>query len=396
METSNSNTLYVLDQLSLKKSTDGGVAFSNVTIPAGVQEFAIDSTGTLYVGTFNMLYVSTDGGKTFALLPGLTSSNINLSTLGGKLYVGTTSPSVPFVVKLDPSGQNVLYSTFLGGSAGDGAEGLAVDSQGNAVLVGYATSPDFPLTVPSSNPPAPGKTDGFVAKLNPDGTHLIFSMALGGSKNAAAQAVALDSSGAVFITGQSYSADFPTTAKVFQAKIPSTPCPRPNNSLFGPFVNTGSYAFVTKISPDGSTLEYSTFLTGSCGSGSQGITVDTADDAIVVGSTTSPDFPVSEHTYQPAFPQATGQGIFDAGFVTKLDPAGDKVIASSYLGGGYSTQANAVALDAAGNAYITGFTQGFAPAPLGERTRPSWWTAARRQSLLVRRRLTRALEMRTF
>jgi uncharacterized protein (TIGR03437 family) len=109
---------------------------------------------------------------------------------------------------------------------------------------------------------------------------------------------------------------------------------------------------------------FTTFLTGSCGSNATDIRTDAAGDAIVAGSTTSPDFPVSANSYQSAFPgpitQTNPPAILAGGFVAKLSPTGEKLLASTFLGGGYSTQANSVALDAAGNVYATGFTQGFA------------------------------------
>ena len=363
LDPSNSSTLYVLDQQGLQKSTDGGLTFSSVTAPATIQKFTVDSSGALYISSTNFVYMSTDGGNTFTAVPHLTSYDITaLTALDGKVYVGSLTPSVPFVIKLDPAG-NILYSTFLGGSSGDGATGLAVDSQGNAVLVGYALSPDFPLTLPTSNPPSFSKTEGFIAKLSADGTHLIYSRVLGGSKSASIQAVALDAAGNVYITGTAFSADFPTTANVFQPSLPTTSCPRPSGGGILPIANLGGYAFVTKVNADGS-LVYSTFLAGSCGSFGEGITMDSAGDAIVVGYTTSPDFPVSANAYQPKFPGPSDQilppGVLDAGFITKLSPSGDKILASSYLGGGYTTNARAVALDATGNAYITGSTQGFA------------------------------------
>ena len=359
---SNSNTIYVFDQLGVQKSTDLGNTFSSVAEPNQLMGFAVDSSGAIYYESFSQIYVSTDGGKTFAVVPALTSSdNNNLTALAGKVYVGSVGPSEPFVMKLDPTGSNILYSTFLGGSSGDGAAGLAVDSQGNAVVVGYATSPDFPLTVSAANLPSPVNTQGFVAKLNASGTQLLYSMLLGSSSPSNISAVALDSSGAAYLTGESYGGGFPTTPKAFQPAIPTTACSREENIPFLQ-IDLGSAAFVSKISATG-TLEYSTFLTGSCGSVGEGIAVDASGDAIVVGYTPSPDFPVSPGSYQPAFPGPVNQSpqvILNAGFITKLSPAGDKIIASSYLGGGFSTQANSVALDTADNAYVTGFTQGFA------------------------------------
>ncbi len=365
LDPSNPATLYVLDSRGLHKSTDGGETFADIATPISARTLAVDSSGAVYVGGLSsLIYVSTDGAKTFAVVPGLAGvSSPTLSASGNKVYVGAFSPSIPFVIKLDPSGQNILYSTYLGGSSGDVINGLTVDAQGSAVLVGTMISPDFPLTTPASSPPGPGKTDGFLTKLSSDGTHLTYSTALAASKSVTIQAVALDSSGAVYVTGQSYSADFPTTPNAFQPALPSTACTRQSPTIFGPTIPLGN-AFVSKIAADGKLPVYTTFLTGSCGSYSYGIATDAAGDAIVTGFTPSPDFPVSSNSYQSKFPGpldlTTPQGILNAGFVSKLSPAGDKLLAGTFLGGGYSTQATSAVLDPSGNTYVTGFTQGFA------------------------------------
>jgi hypothetical protein len=173
-------------------------------------------------------------------------------------------------------------------------------------------SPDYPLTVPASSPPGPGKTDGFLPKLSADGTHLIYSTALAASQSVTIQALTLDSSGAVYVTGESNSADFPTTPNVFQSALPSTACSRPTLSPIGPPIQFGN-AFVSKLSANGTSPVYTTFLTGSCGSYTYGITIDPAGDAVVAGYTTSPDFPVSANSYQSTFPgpvNQTGPGAF--------------------------------------------------------------------------------------
>lgn len=198
MDPSNPNTIYVLDTRALHKSTDGGATFADVTSFAYPRMLAVDSTGAVYVdGPGGPISVSTDGTASFKAVGGLAAlAGPTLSVSGNKLYAGSYSSPIPFVIKLDPTGQNILYSTFLGGSSGDSVNGLAIDAQGSAVLGGTANSPDFPLTVPALSLPAPGKTDGFLAKLSPDGTHLIYSLAEAASKSVTIQAVALDSSGA--------------------------------------------------------------------------------------------------------------------------------------------------------------------------------------------------------
>ena len=359
----NPNTIYVLDLVNLRKSTDGGSTFSLVSTPVGPRQFALDSSGALYAADYQRIGVSTDGGATFAILPGLSFSINSLTSLAGNVYAGSIGPTVPFIMKLDPTGSNILYSTFLGGSSGDFATALAVDPQGVALLAGITVSPDFPLTLPAANLPGPGNAAGFVAKLSADGSHLIYSTLLGVSKGASVQAVALDSSGAAVLAGSTNSTSFPTTAGAFQPAIPAGDCPRSQSAFFiNP--NTGSYGLVAKLSADGGSLLYATYLTGTCGSVVQSLALDADGNAVVGGFTTSPDFPVLPGSYQPAFPGQAGQpsppNTFSAGFVSKLSAAGDKLLAGTYLGGGYSTEANAITLDAAGNPYITGYTQGFA------------------------------------
>jgi len=364
----NPTTLYVLDVNGFHKSLDGGATFALVKTPIFALSFAVDSSGAVYLGgAAPLLYVSTDRAQTFAAVPNLTLLySPTLSSSGNKVYLGSYIQSTPFVVKLDPSGQNILYSTFFGGSSSDAINGIAADAQGNAVLAGTTDSADFPLTVPASSPPNAGKSDGFLTKLSSDGTHLLSSTVLGASSSVTIQAVTLDSSGAAYIAGETHSADFPTTPNAFQSAVPSTPCSRPPAGFLGSAIQLGN-AFVSKISANGTTPVYTTFLSASCGSYIYGIATDQAGDAVVAGVTPSPDFPVSANSYQSAFPGPVNQSapapgnVLNAGFLAKLSPAGDKLLAGTFLGGGYSTQANSVVLDASGNAYVTGFTQGFAP-----------------------------------
>jgi uncharacterized protein (TIGR03437 family) len=366
LDPNNANTLYVLSQyFGFLKSVDGGLSFAKVTTPFSLQQFGFDGSGALYISSFNSIDVSTDGGATFTPVPAGVNYSINsLSPVAGKLYAALISPSVPFVVKLDPSGTTILASTFLGGTVTDYPTGLAVDSQGQPVLVGYTISSDFPFTTPSRVAASPQVPVGFVAKLSSDGTHLIYATGLGGSKGSSfIQGVAVDPAGAVYVTGVTGSSDFPTTPGAFQTAPPTTNCARTSSSFFvNP--NTGGYAFVSKVAADGSSLLYSTFLAGSCGSFGSGITVDSAGEAYVVGGTTSPDFPVQAGSYQPDFPGSLNvpspPGILQAGFAAKLSVNGNQLLASTFLGGGYTSSGMAVTLDAAGNPYLTGSTQGFA------------------------------------
>ena len=202
-----------------------------------------------------------------------------------------------------------------------------------------------------------------MAKLSADGTQVIYSSVIGGGLTI--NGLALDAAGAPYITGTA-SSPYLTTQNVVQPELPATKCQRTGADPFSPVPNLTAYAVVSKLSADGSSLVYSTFLTGSCGSTGQGIAVDAAGEAVVVGETTSPDFPVSTNAYQTTFPggptaSLAYPGPLGLGFVSKLSAAGDKIIASSLIGGGYYTQANALALDSLGSVYITGSTWGITP-----------------------------------
>jgi uncharacterized protein (TIGR03437 family) len=251
-----------------------------------------------------------------------------------------------FVAKFDPAGA-LIYCTYLGGSnsAGNGSDedvalGVAADPSGNAYVTGYTYSPDFPTKNPLQAALG-GASDAFVAKLNATGDALIYSTYLGGASyentfNAASSAaIAVDPAGNAYVTGSTVSTNFPVTAGAFQTK-----------RLFGL-----QSVFVAKVSANGSTLAYSTYI-GDAGSGlGTGIAADLAGNAYVVGIG-SPSFPITAG----AFHNSTTGGVF----VTKLNPAGSALVYSAILGGGARVTRNgidrspAVAIDGSGNAYVTG------------------------------------------
>jgi uncharacterized protein (TIGR03437 family) len=366
----NPSDIYVLDGAGLERSTDGGTTFATISPPLSpgvyVQTFALDSsTGDLYFNTYSQIEVSADHGTTWKTLPPRPNPNV-LIGLGNQVFAGVDSPKIPFVVKWSSDGSKMLYSTFFGGSFSDGISAIAIDAQGEAIIAGTAASSDFPVIHTISKASPAETSSGFVAKLSSDGSQAIYSSIIGASQGVNINGLAIDASGAPYITGTTQSPDFPTTPNAPQPKLPTTMCQRPISNPVPPTPNTGNYGFVSKLSADASSLVYSTFLTGSCGSVGEGIAVDTAGEAVVVGNTTSPDFPVSTNAYQSKFPggntaSTTPPNPINFGFVTKLSAAGDKVIASSLIGGGYFTEASALALDSSGDAYITGSTWGITP-----------------------------------
>jgi hypothetical protein len=227
----------------------------------------------------------------------------------------------------------VSFSTFLGGNVTDSANGMAVDSSDNIYLIGTTNSTDFPLTANPIQGAVAGDTDAFVTKLSADGSSLIYSTYLGGSNAEFAHGIAVDSSGSAYVTGETYSSDFPLV-NPYQSQNPS-----------------GS-GFVSKLSPDGSTLVYSTYLGGSVEGTTNSIAVDSNGEAIVAGRTYALDFPVV-NAFQPSHAADNGGG--DA-FVTKFSADGSFLIFSTYLGGNSNDMGQGIAVDPSGNIYVGGIT----------------------------------------
>jgi hypothetical protein len=244
----------------------------------------------------------------------------------------------------------LVYSTYLGGSGNDQPRGIAVDSAGDVYIAGFTDSVDFPGATLGSLPAA--ATHVFVAKLDATGSHLVYADYLGGNSQDYGYALALDSANDVYVTGSTASSDFPVV-NPFQGTYP------------GAF-NT----FLSKISPDGSALLYSTYLGGNGSDIPSGIAVDSSGDMILGGYTSSTNFPVA-NAYQPTVSPNQGGMYGDYGFLTKFTPDGSSLIYSTYLGGNSNvplncggtpcwpqpvSAVNGMALDAAGNAYAAGIT----------------------------------------
>jgi len=251
-----------------------------------------------------------------------------------------------FVVKLDGSGSTLAYATYLGGAADDFGQGIAVDSAGYAVVTGFTASPGFPVRRPLQRFFGGAAYDAFLAKIPPAGTPLVYSTFLGGSGDDFGSKVALDSTGAAYATGYTNSANFPV-AGAFQSSIGDGMCGAPPSST--PCFD----AFVTKVSGDGAALLYSTYLGGSGGDYGYGIAVDSTGRAYVTGSTTSTGFPVT-----PGAVKITGGGTTVDAFVTKLDADGSQAVYSTYLGGLGSDAGLDISVDSLGNAYCAGSTYG--------------------------------------
>ena len=248
-----------------------------------------------------------------------------------------------FVAKFDPGG-SLSFATYLGGNGADRGFGIAVD--GTALyIVGDTTSPDFPLQNPTQ-PSLGGDSDAFVAKLSKDGSSLMYSTYLGGSRAEEGLGIAVDGSGNAYVAGATLSDNFPTTAvsPSFNIGITQT-CYDPSNP--GASIPC-SDAYVAKYDPAGN-LSYATYLGGYLEDAATAIAVDGAGEAYVTGITYSPTFDTPN-----GFQQSRPGGFGDA-FILQLDASG-KVSYGTYLGGGGWDQGQAIAVDAGGNVYVAGAT----------------------------------------
>jgi len=233
------------------------------------------------------------------------------------------------VFKLNPEGNALVYSTYLGGKGVDSAWDIAVDATGNAFVTGITSSPDFPTENPIQPALHGSQVDGFLAKINPEGSALIYSTYLGGADADYPFSLAVDPSGSACLAGYTRSVDFPTRA-AYQSQ------------------NRGGLdAFVTKLSADGGTLIFSTYLGGRADDFAIGIGIDKIGNVYIGGSTASAGFPLVNEFQRR-------QGGND-GFVAKLDPTGSPVF-STFLGGTSDDCITSLAVDTSGNVFVAGST----------------------------------------
>jgi hypothetical protein len=304
---------------------------------------AVDSSGNAYV-------------------TGDTTST-NFPTTNGAFQAANAGNGDVFVAKLNATGSNLIYSTYLGGSNYDNPQGLVVDASGNAYVAGRSVSPDFPTTpgafqtalADGSN--CTGCGDAFVTKVNATGTALAYSTYLGGSSYDGAVGVAVNSNREAYVTGNTYSADFPTTVGAFERNF------HPGGCGQSPYTYDCDDVFVTKLNAAGNALLYSTYLGGTGGECPPSMAVDSAGNAYVVGLTSSRDFPTTLGAYQVTSAKSPCRdsewGCKDDAFVSKIDPtkAGpDSLVYSTYLGGSRNNWGTGIAVDSFGYAYVTGIT----------------------------------------
>lgn len=253
-------------------------------------------------------------------------------TTPGAFMTTCTEPcNTPFVTKLLADG-SMGFSTFMGGT-NIAAWSISVDSNGASYITGNAASNDLPLVNPFQTTPA----GGFVQKLNSTGSALDYSTYLGGGGDWG-RAITVDAAGSAYVVGSTSASNFPIK----------------NPIQFSNLENGGTNAFITKFSPDGSSLDYSTYLGGSLaytGDAATGVAVDTNGNIHITGTSTTCDFPLMIGALNT---ECDGNDNYDSKvFVVTLNPTGNQMLSSTFLGSGIAT---GIAVDASGNSYVAGST----------------------------------------
>jgi len=325
-------------------------------------QYATYLGGNLSNGHANSIAVDPSGD---AYITG-DAYDTDFPTTAGVLQRANQGNSDAYVVKLNPSGTQALYSTYLGGSGDDAGTGVAIDAAGNAYVTGWTSSTNFPTSAPligTSN----GATDAFLAKLNAQGTALSYSTYLGGPVgapgNSAGAGIAISGTGG---TGAACTAQC-AAYLIGTTTSPYYPAPTSVQSF-----NGLQDAFVTAVNPAGSALLWGSYLGGGGAAGSDltfghGIAVDGAGNAYVVGATTSNGLPICPNAAGTAPCTTAGTPIQPAnkgrydGFAAELSySAGTSKLSlaySTYLGGSGDDSAEGIALDGARNAYVVGTTR---------------------------------------
>jgi len=296
----------------------------------GAQKISVDAGGDLVLETDNgavrfrkpVTYQEV-GGKRHEVASRYVLTGANVASFA----VGPYDKRESLVI--DPQ---LIYSTYLGGSSFGYGQAVAVGPNGNAFVTGYTDSMDFP-TVNPEQAFYPGSSAIFVSKLSRDGSSLVYSTYLAGSVYDSSYSIAVDASDSAYVVGFTESPDFPV-----------------KNALY-PTLNGPEDAFITKFSPAGNTLVYSTYLGGSSYDSAYGVAVDASNNAYITGGTGSVDFPVTPGAYQTAYNGSCG-------FVTKLNAAGSALSWSTYFGGNCSADPQAIAVDSTNSVFLTGATIG--------------------------------------
>ena len=327
-----------LDAFVAKLNATGDKLIYSTFIPElSGAALAVDAQGAAYiVGTALPPSSGSFGSTGFPTTPGAFQTT------------STVTGGVSGVAKLNSSGTALVYATYLGGSNPEvgyfeGASGIAVDAQGDAYVTGSTSAPDFPTTPGAFNRiPSNVESTVYVSKLNPTGSALIYSTFLGDGGGEGLGAIKLDAKGNAYVVGDTDSSSFPVTAGAFQPSGAAAPWALSYSGTAG--------RFLSALNADGTSLIYSTYLTGAgVAYDASPLDVDAAGDAYVVG-VASYNFPVTSGAFQRCLTNGTGDL-----FVVEFNPSG-QAIGATYLGGTGSETPSAIVAGPNGSPYIAGTT----------------------------------------
>lgn len=297
---------------------------------------AIDNSGAAYITGWTQSH-------DFPVTPGAFDSTCGLNGQCDFHKLDDERNSDGFVSKISPRGDSLLYSTYLGGNKLDQGHDIAIDRRGAAYITGHTNSTDFPTTSGAfdrnygdASEYHPFVYDAYVVKLNPSGTALEYGTYLGGKDTDSGFAIGVDRQEAVYVTGSSYSASFPTTPGAYETRV---------KERYGD-------AFITKFAPGGARLVFSTALGGRDSDEGKALAIDKTGAVLVAGNTEGRGFPTTPGAFEPSQP---GEGGSD-GFVTRLSPDGTALLYSTFLGGSDTEDVTGIAVNGRGEAYVAGRT----------------------------------------
>jgi uncharacterized protein (TIGR03437 family) len=345
--------LYAGTANGLYRSSDWGADWAPAGIGIGtrsVLSLAINTVDANYVyaGTARGgVFQTTDGGDHWAPTgpANLDANAVVVDSAARFVYAGLYLGTQAFVTKVNPAGNALIYSTYIGGAGNTEGRGIAVDSTGRTYVCGATDAADFPVRNPYQGSLS-GSRDVFFLRLNPSGSDLDYSSFFGGHGDDVCEGVAVDTSANVYLAGNTFAMptginDFPTTLGAFQHDAPGGDLD----------------CFVSKFDDTGHRLTYSTYLGGAAVDACHGILVDPRGNVYLAGTTSSPNFPVRQPSLGGAIPNPPVLQ-HSAGFVARLNADGTDLSNSALLGGlKGDTEVNGLALSSIGQIYLTGYTK---------------------------------------
>ena len=347
------------DAFAAKLNASGGLVYSTYlggAMDDGATAIAVDSTGAAYIvgATLSRSFFPSAPGyqKQFG---GTAGQFINPNG-----YV-TFNLGDAFIVKLDPTGSQVLGATYLGGSLDESAAAVTLDSSNNVWVSGCTNSSNFPTQHPYQGAFAgmsPGTLqpfmncgDGFLSELSPDLKTLLYSTYFGGNGDDAISAIQVDAAGTVYMTGITVSTNFPTKSPISGQSTYHGPTTRAESAI-----GVSGDAFVAHLNPSTNQLIFSTYLGGSSNDVGSAIALDSTGAVYVAGMTNSTDFPLQGALQSKMAGSGGTNFVGGDAFVAKLDPTGAQLLFSTYLGGAGADGAMGLLVDPAGNVVVMGST----------------------------------------